>query len=83
MQGITRRDGGVKADPAHLFLTNGASQAVHFMMRLLIRDESDAVLVPIPQYPLVGLSVPKFDDLQFKLLPSLIACTSNRGQHCV
>lgn len=54
MQGIERRDGGVKADPAELFLTNGASQAVHFLTRLLIRDESDALLVPIPQYPLVA-----------------------------
>ena len=53
LQGIERRDGGVPADPAEIFLTNGASQAVHFLMRLLIRDERDAVLVPIPQYPLV------------------------------
>ena len=45
----------MKADPAELFLTNGASQGVHFLMRLLIRDESDALLVPIPQYPLVTL----------------------------
>jgi aspartate/methionine/tyrosine aminotransferase len=52
-QGIERRDGGVPANPAELFLTNGASQAVHFLTRLLVRDESDAILVPIPQYPLV------------------------------
>ena len=54
LQGIERRDGGVPADPANLFLTNGASQAVHFLMRLLLRDEHDAILVPIPQYPLVS-----------------------------
>lgn len=55
MQGIERRDGGVAADPGELFLTNGASQAVHFLMRLILRDEDDAVLVPIPQYPLVSM----------------------------
>lgn len=56
MQGIESRDGGVAANPGKLFLTNGASQGVHFLMRLLLRNEDDAIMVPIPQYPLVRLS---------------------------
>ena len=65
LQGIERRDGGVPTDPAEIFLTNGASQAVHFLMRLLIRDERDAVLVPIPQYPLVSLRTAPTDTISF------------------
>ena len=38
-----------------LYLTDGASQGVHAMMRLLLRDENDAILVPIPQYPLYSV----------------------------
>jgi alanine transaminase len=38
-------------------MTDGASQSVHTMMRLLLRSESDALLTPIPQYPLYSATL--------------------------
>ncbi|KAL6496902.1 Alanine--glyoxylate aminotransferase 2, mitochondrial [Orobanche gracilis] len=54
--GIEARD-GFPADPSDIFLTDGASPAVHMMMQLLIRSKNDGILCPIPQYPLYSASV--------------------------
>ena len=54
LQGIEERD-GYPCNPDFLYLTDGASQGVHAMMRLLLRDDKDAILVPIPQYPLYSV----------------------------
>ncbi|KAL6144391.1 hypothetical protein ACLB2K_055084 [Fragaria x ananassa] len=54
--GIEARD-GYPSDPNDLFLTDGASPAVHTMMTLLIRSEKDGILCPIPQYPLYSASI--------------------------
>ncbi|PON78281.1 Glycine dehydrogenase (decarboxylating) [Trema orientale] len=54
--GIEARD-GYPADPNDIFLTDGASPAVHMMMQLLIRSEKDGILCPIPQYPLYSASI--------------------------
>ncbi|XP_057770537.1 alanine aminotransferase 2-like isoform X2 [Salvia miltiorrhiza] len=54
--GIEARD-GFPADPNDIFLTDGASPAVHMMMQLLIRSEDDGILCPIPQYPLYSASI--------------------------
>ncbi|PHT38259.1 Alanine aminotransferase 2 [Capsicum baccatum] len=48
---------GFPADPSDIFLTDGASPAVHMMMRLLIGSENDGILCPIPQYPLYSASI--------------------------
>ena len=48
---ITMRDGH-PASPDDVFLTDGASAGVKAMMQLLIRGPGDAVLTPVPQYPL-------------------------------
>ena len=56
MQGIERRD-GCPANPEHIFICDGASAGVHLMMRSLLRDESDAILTPIPQYPLYSAAI--------------------------
>ena len=50
-QFITERD-GYAADAADIFLTDGASAGVKALMTLLTRGPGDAVLAPIPQYPL-------------------------------
>jgi len=49
---ISQRDGAQlpRANASDVYLTSGASQGVEFIMRLFNQD--DAVLVPIPQYPL-------------------------------
>ncbi|CAN4089215.1 unnamed protein product [Withania somnifera] len=54
--GIETRD-GFPADPNDIFLTDGASPAVHMMMQLLIGSENDGILCPIPQYPLYSASI--------------------------
>jgi len=48
---ITERDGH-PAVKENIFLTDGASKGVEFLLKLMLRGASDGVLVPIPQYPL-------------------------------
>ncbi|XP_074558594.1 alanine aminotransferase 2-like isoform X4 [Curcuma longa] len=54
--GIGSRD-GFPANPDDVFLTDGATPAVHIIMQLLIRSEKDGILCPIPQYPLYSASI--------------------------
>ena len=54
---ITERDGGVPAHAEDIFLTDGASPAVQMVLKALIRGPADAVLVPVPQYPLYSASI--------------------------
>lgn len=52
---LKERD-GYEANPADIFLTNGASEGVKHCLQLILRNPhsgfNDGVLVPIPQYPL-------------------------------
>lgn len=49
---IGRRDGH-PSSPDQIFVTDGASSAVHMAFQALIRPgQNDGVLLPIPQYPL-------------------------------
>jgi alanine transaminase len=54
--GIEKRDGH-PCDIEDLWLTDGASVGCHYLMKTLIRDMNDAVLVPIPQYPLYSATL--------------------------
>lgn len=54
--GITSRD-GYPSNADDIFLTDGASPAVHMMMQLLLRSEKDGIFCPIPQYPLYSASI--------------------------
>jgi alanine transaminase len=54
--GIERRDAS-PCDPDDIWLTDGASPGVHFLMRALLRDAADGILVPIPQYPLYSATI--------------------------
>ncbi|MCI10569.1 alanine aminotransferase 2, partial [Trifolium medium] len=54
--GIGERD-GFPCNADDIFLTDGASPAVHMMMQLLTRSEKDGILCPIPQYPLYSASI--------------------------
>jgi len=53
---ITARD-GVPAVKENIFLTDGASKGVEFLLKLLLRGPDDGVLVPIPQYPLYSAAL--------------------------
>lgn len=45
------------ASAQNIFLTDGASVAVRFILNAIIRDDRDGILVPVPQYPLYSASI--------------------------
>ena len=53
---ISDRD-GFPAHASDVFLTDGASPAVQMLVRSLIRNKHDSVMIPIPQYPLYSASL--------------------------
>uniref|UniRef100_A0A7S4BVE2 Aminotransferase class I/classII large domain-containing protein n=1 Tax=Chrysotila carterae TaxID=13221 RepID=A0A7S4BVE2_CHRCT len=53
---ISARDGH-PASREDIFLTDGASKGVQLMIKLILRNEQDGVLVPIPQYPLYSATL--------------------------
>jgi alanine transaminase len=59
-QFITRRDGGIESNADDVFLTDGASPAVQMILKALIRGRNDAIMVPVPQYPLYSASIALF-----------------------
>ncbi len=56
---IEKRD-GVKCDSNNIYLTSGASEGVRIVLNMLIRNENDAILVPVPQYPLYSALITNF-----------------------
>lgn len=56
---IERRD-GVPSSPDAIFLTDGASPAVKYILNALIRDSRDGILTPIPQYPLYSACIQQY-----------------------
>ncbi|GAX86501.1 hypothetical protein CEUSTIGMA_g13909.t1 [Chlamydomonas eustigma] len=68
-EAIARRDRH-PCNPEEIYMTDGASPAVHYMMDLLIRDgRNDAVMVPIPQYPLYSATLTLYGG---KLVPYML-----------
>lgn len=57
---LQKRD-GYAADPANIFLTQGASTGIELISRILIRSSDDAMIVPIPQYPLYSATTTLLD----------------------
>lgn len=53
---IERRD-GYPSDPELIYLTDGASKGVMQILNTIIRGSSDAILVPVPQYPLYSAAI--------------------------
>lgn len=48
---IENRDGH-PAYPGDIFLTNGASSAIQMILTTIIASDKDAIMIPIPQYPI-------------------------------
>ena len=72
---INQRDGfdpssGLSSDPEKIFLTSGASQGVKFVIDLLIADQNDGIMIPIPQYPLYSASIKKAGGTQVNYYPA-------------
>ncbi len=66
---IDRRDGAdgatvPRSDPEQVFITNGASEAVRYVIDLLIDDKSDGIMIPIPQYPLYSAAIKRCGGVQ-------------------
>ncbi|MCL2825109.1 MAG: aminotransferase class I/II-fold pyridoxal phosphate-dependent enzyme, partial [Polyangiaceae bacterium] len=53
---ITRRD-NIPSDPSRILLTDGASKAAQAVMTALLRNDNDAFMIPIPQYPLYSATL--------------------------
>jgi len=62
-------ENGRSADPERIFLTSGASQGVKFVIDLLIANENDGIMIPIPQYPLYSASIKKAGGIQVNYFP--------------
>ena len=75
-KGIERRD-GYPAHPNDIFMTDGATPCVHAALKCLLRDEKDAILTPIPQYPLYSACITLYDGT---LLPYYL--DEERGWSC-
>ena len=54
---ITDRDEGEPASPADIFLTDGATRGVTYLLSLLCKGPEVGVLIPIPQYPVYTASL--------------------------
>lgn len=53
---IEQRDGH-PSFPGDIFLTNGASAGINHILTALISSDHDAILIPIPQYPIYSALV--------------------------
>eukprot|EP00735_Rhodelphis_limneticus_P007935 TRINITY_DN2064_c0_g1::TRINITY_DN2064_c0_g1_i1::g.21748::m.21748 TRINITY_DN2064_c0_g1::TRINITY_DN2064_c0_g1_i1::g.21748 ORF type:complete len:493 (-),score=128.30,sp/P52894/ALA2_HORVU/55.62/0.0,Aminotran_1_2/PF00155.16/2.2e-39,Beta_elim_lyase/PF01212.16/0.0068 TRINITY_DN2064_c0_g1_i1:212-1651(-) len=53
---IQNRD-GYPSSRDSIFISDGASPAVQRAIKLLIRDSSDGILIPLPQYPLYSATL--------------------------
>ncbi|KAL5961287.1 Alanine aminotransferase 2 [Taenia solium] len=64
---IKRRD-GISANPANIFLSNGASEAIKAVLLLLSSSQPGSdrvgVMVPTPQYPLYSATISEYDAYQ-------------------
>lgn len=60
---------GVSADPEKIFLTSGASEGVKFVIDLLIAQNNDGIMIPIPQYPLYSASIRRAGGVQVNYYP--------------
>lgn len=71
---IDRRDGLggasiVSSDPDQIFITNGASEGAKYVIDLLLADERDGIMIPIPQYPLYSAAIKRCGAVQVNYYP--------------
>ncbi len=60
---IRERD-GIATDPEAIYLTDGASKGVQTALRILISSPRDAIMIPIPQYPLYSATITLYEGRQ-------------------
>ena len=57
---ILERD-HVGVDPDAIYLTDGASKGVQAVLRLILSDANDGIMIPIPQYPLYSATLTLYE----------------------
>ncbi|OAQ99560.1 hypothetical protein LLEC1_01319 [Akanthomyces lecanii] len=57
---IEERD-GFPADPAHIYLSTGASSGVNTLLNVICASKKTGIMIPIPQYPLYTASLALLD----------------------
>ncbi|KAM3536248.1 hypothetical protein MY4038_000406 [Beauveria bassiana] len=57
---IQERD-GFPADPAHIYLSTGASSGVNTLLNVICASKQTGIMIPIPQYPLYTASLALLD----------------------
>ena len=57
------------ANPDHIYLTNGASEGVRYVIDLLIAEANDGLMLPIPQYPLYSAAIKRCGGVQVDYYP--------------
>lgn len=60
---IQNRD-GYPAYPGNVFLTNGASAGIGMVLQGILASNNDAVMIPIPQYPIYSALIAKLGGRQ-------------------
>eukprot|EP00980_Cylindrotheca_fusiformis_P010724 scaffold2403_cov87-Cylindrotheca_fusiformis.AAC.2 len=60
---IQNRD-GYKSYAGNIFLTNGASTAISMVLQGLLASNTDAIMIPIPQYPIYSALISKLGGRQ-------------------
>lgn len=60
---VQQRD-GYKSYPGNIFLTNGASTAISMVLQGLLASNTDAIMIPIPQYPIYSALISKLGGRQ-------------------
>jgi len=60
---ISQRDGH-PAYEGDIFLTNGASSAIEIVLNGLISSDNDAIMIPIPQYPIYSALITRLGGRQ-------------------
>ena len=53
---INKRDGFI-SDPGRIMLTGGASEGIKRIIQAIVRDSSDGIMIPSPQYPLYSCQI--------------------------
>ena len=54
---LVEKDKIPKPSVDNIFLTEGASQGVHCLLNCMITNKDDAIMIPIPQYPLYSAAI--------------------------
>lgn len=71
---IDQRDQSISSsytpsNPNQIYITNGASEGVKYIIDILISKKSDGIMIPIPQYPLYSATICKAGGTQINYYP--------------